>query len=406
MKKLFTTKNLTALCFLLLLLVKMVLGCRTLYYGAYQLLTTWRESHVLDISGLEYLYNDGLPYKEYLLDLNGGFQRLLGMRCVNERYRLDNGQLTYIIPETDITGIADNTVAFSQALEELDIPFVYINTPFKIDPEDKQLPGGVEDYSNENADAFLSILAGNDVPYLDLRVLEKEQNLDHYAMYYVTDHHWTAEMGFWAYQQITGYLAQQDESFAVDPTLTDPDSYDYTVYPNIYLGSAGRRVGRLYAGLDDLTVITPKFDSKLQMEDPENQVIRQGSYSETALYQERLTGGSDYEASRYDVYCGGDRAMTCFTNYAREENLTVQSQPKRLLVIKDSYSSVVAPFLALSYDEVCLLDLREYRQNVVEFAREYQPDMVLVLYNPGALESNNIKMFDFQIDPNNRSDEE
>lgn len=397
MKKYFSTKNLTALCFLLLLAVMLLLGVRTLYYGAYQTLATWRDSHTLDISGLEYLYNDGLPYKEYFLDLNGGFQRLIGARCVNERYRLDNGQLTYIIPETEVAWKAENVAAFQKALEELEIPFVYVNTPFKIDPEDKQLPYGVEDYSNENADAFLAVLEEKDVPYLDLRVLEKEQNLDHYAMYYVTDHHWTAEMGFWAYQQIADYLAQVDESFAVDPVLTDADSYQNTVYPDIYLGSAGRRVGRLYSGMDDLTLIEPKFETSLQVEDPVEHTLRQGSYGETLLYQEFLTGGGDYEISRYDVYCGGERAITYFTNFSREENCTVQSQPRRLLLIKDSYSSVVAPFLALSYDEVCLLDLREYRQNVVEFAREYQPDMVIVMYNPGALEDNNVKMFDFQL---------
>lgn len=397
MKKYFSTKNLTALCFLLLLAVMLVLGVRTLYYGTYQTFATWRESHVLDISGLEYLYNDGLPYKEYFLDLNGGFQRLLGMRCVNDRYRLDNGQLTYIIPETEVAWKAENIADFQKNLEQMDIPFVYIITPFKIDPEDKQLPYGVEDYSNENADAFLAVLAENNVPYLDLRVLEKEQNLDHYAMYYVTDHHWTEEMGFWAYQQIVNYLAQVDESFAVDPVLTDPDSYTYTVYPEIFLGSAGRRVGRLYAGLDDLTLIEPKFDTVFQLEAPETQMVRQGSYSETIIFPEILTTGSDYDVSRYDVYCGGDRALTYFTNFSREENCTVQSQPKRLLMLKDSYSSVVAPFLALSYDEVCLLDLREYRQDVVEFAREYQPDLVMILYNPGALEDSNTMMFDFCI---------
>lgn len=397
MKKYLSTKNLTALCFLLLLAGMFLQGLRTLYYGSYQFLSTWRESHVLDISGLEYLYNDGLPYKEYFLDFNGGFQRLIGSRCVNDRYRLDNGQLTYVIPETEVDWKGENVTAFQQALEDLEIPFVYINTPFKIDPTDKQLPYGVEDYSNENADAFLAVLAENDVPYLDLRVLEKEQNLDHYAMYYPTDHHWTAETGFWAYQQIVNYLTTVDESFAVDPVLTDADSYDHTVYPDIYLGSAGRRVGRLYAGLDDLTLIEPKFDTSLRLEAPHSNLVRQGSYSETVLFPEVLTTGGDYDVSRYDVYSGGDRALTYFTNFSREENLTVQSQPKRLLILKDSNISVVAPYLALSYDEMCLLDLREYRQNVVDFAKEYQPDIVMILYNPGALESNNDKMFDFQI---------
>lgn len=396
MKQYLSTKNLTALCFLLLLAVMLGMSVRTLYYGAYQTVATWRDNHTLDISGLEYLYNDGLPYKEYLLDLNGGFQRLIGARCVNDRYRLDNGQLTYIIPETEVEWKAENVADFQKDLEELDIPFVYVNTPFKIDPDDKQLPYGVEDYSNENADAFLAILEEKNVPYLDLRVLEKEQNLDHYAMYYVTDHHWTAEMGFWAYQQIVNYLTTVDENFAVDPVLTAQESYERTIYPEIFLGSAGRRVGRLYAGMDDLTLFEPKFDTSLQLEAPETHMVRQGNFSESILFPEILTSGSDYDVSRYDVYCGGDRALTYFTNDSRQENYSVQSQSKRLLIVKDSYSSVVAPFLALSYDEVCLLDLREYRQNVVEFAKEYQPDMVMILYNPGALEDTNTMMYDFR----------
>lgn len=396
MKQYLSTKNLTALCFLLLLAVMFLLGLRTCYYGAYQMLATWRESHVLDISGLEDQYNDGLPYKESFLDLNGGFQRLLGIRYINERYRLDNGQLTYVIPQTEVDWKAENVAALRQALEEQDIPFLYINAPFKIDPTDKQLPLGVEDYSNENADAFLAILTEKNVPYLDLRVLEKEQGLDHYAMFYSTDHHWTAEMGFWACQQITARLAQIDESFAPDPGLMAEDSYEHTLYPEIFLGSAGKRVGKRYAGMDDLTIIDPKFDTSLRMEVPEVQMDRQGSYADAILFPELLSRKDDPDVSLYDVYCGGNRGLTYFTNFSRQENLAIQSQPKRLLVVKDSFSSVVAPFLALSYDEVCLLDLRECEQDVVEFAKTYQPDLVIVLYNPGALESNNDIMFHFQ----------
>lgn len=396
MKNYLSTKNLTALCFLLLLAVMFLLGLGTFVRGTCQLFTTWQESHVLNISGLETLYNDELPYKVSFLELNGGFQRLLGIRHINERYRLDNGQLTYVIPQTEVDWKAENVAAFRQALAEADIPFLYVNAPFKIDPTDKQLPLGVEDYSNENADAFLAILAENDVPYLDLRVPEKEQGLDHYAMFYSTDHHWTAEMGFWAYQQITSQLTQMDESFAVDPVLMNTDSYEYTVYPQIFLGSAGRRVGKLYAGMDDLTLIQPKFETSLQMEDPVENTLRQGSYSDTLLYKELLTDGNDYEVSRYSVYSGGERAVTYYRNFSRQENFAVQSSPKRLLVVKDSYCAVVAPFLALSYDEVCLLDLREFQQNVMDFVTDYQPDMVIILYNPGALESNNDIMFQFQ----------
>jgi LmbE family N-acetylglucosaminyl deacetylase len=73
-----------------------------------------------------------------------------------------------------------------------------------------------------------------------------------------------------------------------------------------------------------------------------------------------------------------------------------QSRPKKLLILKDSNSLVVAPFLALSYDEICLVDLRLLGRSLMEYIREYQPDMVLTIYNPGAMEEHNRSMFQYQ----------
>lgn len=393
MKKFFSFKNLTVLCFLLLLSIMFVLGIRTCCYGGYQMLQTWRSSGEIATSTMENVYNDGLPGKYFFLDLNGGFQRLMGIRSINERYQLDNGYLTYIIPETDVTGIAENTISFRDKLDALDIPFAYINTPFLIDPEDKQLPISVEDYSNENADCFLSILKENGVNTLDLRELEKAQGLDHYSLYFRTDHHWKAETGFWAYQQIVDWLARQDASYTVDPVLTDPENYSYTTYENIFMGSSGRRIGKLYAGMDDLTVISPKFESSLRFEAPFYDLLREGSYEETLLFPKYLSGGKDHETNRYNVYCGDEYPELYITNSSRQKDLPVQSQPKRLLILKDSYSSVVIPYLALSYDELCFIDMRLFGQDLMTFIEDYQPDMVITLYNPGALEWHNHNMF-------------
>lgn len=395
MKKYLSLKYLTSVLFLAFMGYMLVSSIQPCYYMAYHQLECYRSGEGISPSKIEHEYNDALPSKDLYITLNGGFQRLMGIRHINDRYRLDNGQLTYVIPETDVTLHANNTIALRDALEKSGIPFGYINTLFKVDPEDKQLPTGVEDYSNENVDQFLQMLEEEEVPVLDLRRLVKEQELDHYSLFYATDHHWKAEAGFWAATQVTNWLASFDSSFAVDPALAAAENYEHTIYEDIFCGSAARRVGPLYAGLDDLTVIRPRFATSLQVDVPAINLYREGSFEDTLLFYSYLTRENMLENSAYSVYMGADQEQLRVTNLSRSQGLDMQSTPKKLLILKDSSALVVAPWLALSYDEVTLLDLRQFSQNLLDYITEYQPDMVLVMYNPGALELHNLNMYQF-----------
>lgn len=393
MKKQRFLRYLTTICFLLLIGVFFLMSLYPFAAGSYRMLRDLLSGVPTGTAVIESVYNERLPAKNLLVTMNGGLQKLLGTRCLNDRYLLDNGQLTYVIDAYDMTAIAENTVALRDALEQRDIPMVYVNALFKIDGEDKQLPVGVEDYSNENADRFLSALRAQAVNVLDLRESAHEQGLDYGELFYRTDHHWKAETGFWAFTEITAYLEQLDASFAVDEQITDPASYDHTVYEDIFLGTAGRRVGPLYSGWDDLTVIAPKFTTDLRFSVPEEGLERTGDYGDTILFSEFLSGGDDFTVSRYDVYCGQDYGLLQISNRAADGEPKVSD--KKILVLKDSFSSVVIPFLSLGYEELCFIDLRVFSEDLIAFAEAYDPDLVMVLYNPGAYESNNLAMFEF-----------
>lgn len=397
MKKIFSLKYLTSVCFLAFIGFMLVYNARPAFYVAYHQLENIRSGSGFSKAQAEYEYNDSLPGKSFYVSFNGGFQRLMGIRSVNERYKLDNGHLTYVVPQMDTTAMAENTVAFRDALAELDIPFGYISTPFKIDPQDKQLPPSIEDYANENADQFLSVLEENDVPTLDLRKLEKEQSLDHYSLYFITDHHWKPETGFWAYTQIVSWLESLDADFAVDPALTDAQNYTFTVYEDVFFGSNGWRVGALYSEMDDFTVITPNFETSLHFQVPSAGIDRQGTYEETLLFLDILNQnmGRTQENRMYGTYLYQDEAQEFIYNHSQQQALQVQSKPKKLVILKDSNGLVVVPYLGLSYDEVCFMDLRLFNGDFLAFLQEYQPDMVLAMYNPGAFEEHNANMFQF-----------
>ena len=383
MKKLFSFRYLTALCFLLFLALFFLLSLRPFARESYYALRAGGGTALA-----ESRFNDFLPGKDALVTLNGGVQRLLGRREVNQRYRLDNGQMTYIIPELDMEPIAQNTVDFARALEERDIPFLYVNLLFKVDETDKQLPPGVEDFSNENADRFLAILRREGVDCLDLRELEKAEGLEHYSLFFPTDHHWTPETGLWASNRIAAALEERDPSLAADLSCMAPENYDRDVREDVFLGSHGRRVGEWYAGADDLSILTPRFETRLRFSVPELELVREGSFEETMLFPEKLEETDRMHSAAYDVYTGGEYGLL------RVENL-LGGNGKRLLVLQDSFSLVVIPFFSLGYERVDYLDLRLWDGDLLAYIDETEPDMVLVLYNPGALEDNNTVMFEF-----------
>lgn len=395
MKKILQTKYITTIMFLLLLAVVYLLSLSPFLFGFRVAAWNLLHKHTLDLSVVEEYYHDGFAGKDLFVTFNGGFQRLMGAREINERYRLDNGQTTYIIDAYDMSGIAANTVQFHDALQAQDIPMVYVNTPFKINEFNKQLPAGVEDYSNENANRFLAHLNEAGVPTFDLRQTIAQEGLDHYSLFYPSDHHWTAETGFWATGKITEYLAELDDSFRVDSRIFDLSNYEKTLCEDVFLGSAGRRVGPLYTGYDDITLIQPEFDTRFSFRVESDNIAREGAFADAFFFMEELTPEDVFESNAYSVYCGNDYGLLTLRNFSREDGLDVACTPKKLLLIKDSFSSVVIPFLSLAYEEVHVVDLRLLQGDLMEHIQSYQPDLVMVLYNPGAYENNNLNMFEF-----------
>ena len=79
---------------------------------------------------------------------------------------------------------------------------------------------------------------------------------------------------------------------------------------------------------------------------------------------------------KYAVYIGGNNAVTrIFTENGKEDK-------GRLLLIKDSFSHCLVPFLANHYSEVVLVDLRYFNLGVNTFLKnEKEFDDIIILYN-------------------------
>ena len=149
----------------------------------------------------------------------------------------------------------------------------------------------------------------------------------------------------------------------------------------------GRRVGKIYGGTDDFTLITPKFDTDytlIQIEGESRKETR-GSFEE-AILEKKYIDDPDIRTNRYAVY-HGDYQELRFLNHNAEND-------KKILIIKDSFGIPIYSFLSLGIQEVRAIDMRLFTQDVAEYAAEYDPDLVVLMYNADSFTS---PMFDFHI---------
>lgn len=319
-------------------------------------------------------FNDNIWNRYVSVEINGLVHKILGQDRMNGIVRLDNGKVVTLVEQKDVTQQAQSVAEMNTWLEENSIELLYVQTPYEVCDVDSKLPIGIEDYSNDNARRFLGLLEEAEVPYLDLHASMHSQNLDHYDMFYMTDHHWKVETAFWAYGEIVGSIEER-LGCTVPEMYVSKESYSAENLGTIMLGSNGRKTGYLYSGLDELTIMTPTFDTRVSMTVETDEIYREGTFEEVFLFEERLTGDNIYETAQYDIYMGKDYGVC---------SLKCDNAPcdQKILIIKDSYSRPIMAFMGATYSQVDAIDMRYFSGNVYEYIEETKPDMVVVVYNP------------------------
>lgn len=310
---------------------------------------------------LEGAYNEALFAKYGYIELHGGFQRaMLKNEVGNFDVVRDEAGLLHVAVDGGspvIKGPIEYTAEsmayldeFNRYCQEQGIAFVCVKSIDKVVEDYTQLPAGVESYANQNGDALCAAARANGVDVLDLRALVAEDGLDPAQLFYTTDHHWTVETSLWAHGRLLGHLSGAYGVGAPNLDLvTDPDNYHQVLYEDYFLGSVGRRTGSLYGGVDDFTLLYPKFDTDLTY--LEGDTVRTGRFEETLLFYDWIDQTDPYWRNCYAAYLDGDRAERTILN--------PEGQGK-VLVVQNSMGLPFTAFLALSYQQVTILDFRHF----------------------------------------------
>lgn len=327
-----------------------------------------------------------LRYYEKLNDLNSirlYLQNVYELKKDDDTVvKLTNGYLTLATKYYDdkvIKKCANEIKKLQNICYENGTGFLYVVAPEK--NYFGKYPGGMENYDVSNVDRFVSAINSENINNINLIEEMKNDGVSWEKSFFITDHHWTPKMGLWANEKICERLSHQ-YNFSIQNDMLKMANYDIQTYKDWFLGSQGKKAGRYFTnlGIDDIDKITPKFDTNFTVSQPLKNEIRSGSFSESIFYDSDFENKNIYKSNPYAAYSGGDFRQQIIVNNLINNN-------KKIVLIKDSYACVVAPFLSMQAKEVHIIDVRNFEYfygekiNVENYIQQENPDVVIVLYN-------------------------
>lgn len=321
-----------------------------------------------------------LKYKNSFINLNGLFARVCGKRKCNDVLLLKDNILTFDDDKTDWekewkTGLAlKKTIELAKFSENQNIPFVYIVTPYKISTLQDNVPEGINNPINKITDEFLKELSVAGVSSLDLR-LHFSATSEHVRKYfYRTDHHWSPDAAFLAFQDIMSEIEKIDlKKGRIKSHYSSPDLWKRYEKKEWTLGSHGKRVGIYYAGVDPLIYYIPRFATKMSTIMPYERMIYKGDYT-VANIRKKYIQNSEYFNFHPGSVCIGD-------NYPLVHHYNLNAPNKvKLLIIRDSFALPLEAFMSTEFSEIDSLDSRFYKASTIaEYIQWTKPYLVLLI---------------------------
>ncbi len=395
MKKYYQTKIVTALIIGVLWFSYSILS---LFTNSEALIAATQGELTTIFSRISAIIDDSVPFKMLWIESYGFMQKLLFKEEENnfEVIQDTEGKLHYAFfadEANDVNSIVRSVNILNWKLGPSKADLVVLMPPDKVIEGYTQFSEGLPySYSNETADNFLFKIEESGISTFDFRDQISSSQLDKSKLFFSTDHHWTVESGFWAFAELVSYL--EDRGYQLDPEkyYTDSNNYNFITYPESYIGSMGRKTGVLYGGVDDFTLIYPKYKTNYTYT-----AISPGVNIETTgRFEDALLNGYAFNLKDYDSIMNADKYFAYL--YGNQAFVSIVNQDKpdgiRVLMIKDSMSVPMASFLSTVVKEIVLIDPRYYKEDIAQYAHEEKFDLVLVsIYPPNLTE----EFFEFNM---------
>ena len=291
---------------------------------------------------VETYFADQFPLRDGWTGLKARAEQLIGKSEFNGVY-LCGDTLISKVERPDEALVEKNLSYVDRLSGKTDIPVYLGLIPSAAEIWKGKLPAGADSWDQT------ALLAQSAVDFQSTLSAHADE-----PIFYRTDHHWTTLGAFYganALLEVLGKEPLKEDNFTVEMAS---DSFHGTLYSQ--------------SGIHWLEPDTMEF----WVEDVGLNVTswRNGTPEPCSLYDRSYLEKKD----KYSAFLGGNQPLCVIKN----DNVTDGS---KLLLVRDSYSDALAPFLAQRFSEVHLLDLRYYRASAAQYAEENGIDAICVLYS-------------------------
>lgn len=316
---------------------------KTIFDGTY---TSDYEKYVTE----QFVFRDEFIYAKTLCEIAAGKKDINGVYLAKDKYLIE------VHPDSDINETlafrnADRMTEFLNSLNENDdiksVRAMIVPTAGMILSD--KLPRYAQTYDqNKIIDYMKNGLAQNFIDVRDILSLHNDEYI-----YYRTDHHWTT---------YGAYLAYTKYADSVGLEAYSQDEFNIKNVCDVFLGTLYAKIH--YAPQSDVIQAyesSPEFSFKVSYNG-------ESTVTDT-LYNEAALETSD----QYTYFLNGNNAIVDIKSNVNND--------RTLLIIKDSYAHCFAPFAAMHYNRVVMIDMRYLKKPVSKIVEEYGITDVLVLYN-------------------------
>ena len=307
---------------------------------------------------------DQFMLRNMFIKIKSSFDTSLGSTESNNVFMCKDNYLMENISKADAKKMENNY----NSLAKLKQLYPNINMDFMLVPNaanimsDKLPLFAVTEDQNKQMDDFFKKIQSIGINPVDVRATFKN-NKEKIELYYHTDHHWTTD---------GAYLAYQD--FAKKNKLNSNIKYDALAVKNDFRGTLASKSGFTNGLNDMIKIYLPKEGQNYK-----NSVIFYSDTKEKTTEFYKLNNLKKKDT--YTVFGGSNHPIYSIK--------TPVSSQRKLLLIKDSYANSFIPFLSQDYREIIVIDPRYFFDDISEIIKANGITDILFLYNANTFFNDN-----------------
>lgn len=304
-------------------------------------------------SNFEKYISDQFPFRDFFIGVKSDCERLIGKKENNDVYLCTGGYLMEKFNESndeDFKKKIDAVNSFAVSNPQINKYFMLVPNSVKVMEEKLPKYAPVD---NE-LDFMDKVKNSVDNSINFVYVYEILSNNKNQYIYYKTDHHWTTKGAYYAYRELSKYMDFEPYS---------EEDFDIKKVSNDFYGSLYSKGGFRKLAPDSIQLYIPKTDNRYKVK-----YYDEGETTESLYNLDNLN-----KKDKYTVFLNGNHPLLKIS--------TNVNNKKNLLVLKDSYANSFIPFLAEHFNEIYIVDLRYYNEDLSSFMRDKDISDLLLLYN-------------------------